>query len=230
MHLETLLYMLLQSEKAVPPPGPLPDFEVLARKARLDAVPNQWIPISARKITLGMVDPDKEADSQRYFGWDNEIPARVVQVPAFEAKARAITIGDYCNYLTATRKESLPASWTHHFSKHIAKELSGKDEVTINGGPAVLTDAFLRGKAVRTVYGPVSLNLALDWPVVASYDEIAGCAAWMGGRIPTLEEARSIYSYVDEFKAKAKDPSKVLNGTIPAVNGCVIEDSAVNSR
>lgn len=51
---------------------------------------------------------------------------------------------------------------------------------------------------VRTLYGLVPLKHALDWPVTASYDELAGCANWMNARIPTFEEARSIYSYVEK--------------------------------
>ena len=69
---------------------------------------------------------------------------------------------------------------------------------------------------MRTVYGPVPLKYALDWPVFASYDELAGCASWMGGRIPTLEEARSIYSHADGLKAK--DAEQHLGKTVPAVN------------
>jgi len=69
---------------------------------------------------------------------------------------------------------------------------------------------------VRTVFGTVPLKLALGWPVVASYDELAGCAQWMGGRIPTMEEARSIYSYVESIKEEFE---KSLGNTIPAVNG-----------
>jgi hypothetical protein len=38
----------------------------------------------------------------------------------------------------------------------------------------------------------------------------------MGGRIPTAEEVRSIYSYVDHMKKKEFE---ALGYTIPAVNG-----------
>lgn len=61
------------------------------------------------------------------------------------------------------------------------------------------------------------LKYALDWPVFASYDELAGCAAWMGGRIPTFEEARSIYAYVEFIKRK--EAENKLGSTVPAVNG-----------
>jgi hypothetical protein len=80
-------------------------------------------------------------------------------------------------------------------------------------------ESFLEGKFVRTVYGPVPLKLALDWPVFASYDELAPCAAWMGGRIPTFEEVRSIYAYADRLK-KDLLKSKLAN-KVPAVNGSV---------
>ena len=69
---------------------------------------------------------------------------------------------------------------------------------------------------MRTVFGTVPLKFALDWPVVASYDELAGCAQWMGGRIPTMEEAQSIYSYVESMKEEFEQS---LGNTIPAVNG-----------
>jgi hypothetical protein len=80
-------------------------------------------------------------------------------------------------------------------------------------------ESYLSGKSVRTVYGLVPLKYALDWPVFASYDELAGCAAWMGGRIPTLEEAKSIYQYAHNQK-KLVTLSR-LTKKVPAVNGYV---------
>ena len=84
----------------------------------------------------------------------------------------------------------------------------------------MFTNAYLNDKAVRTVYGPVPLVYALDWPAIASYDELAGCAKWMNGRIPTMEEARSIYDYVDQLKLK--EAGEVIASTIPAVNGYAV--------
>ena len=94
-----------------------------------------------------------------------------------------------------------------------------------NGSPP-LTNAFLEGKAVRTVYGLVPLKCALDWPVFASFDELAGCASWMGGRIPTFEEARSIYSHVDGLKAK--EAEQHLGKTVPAVNAYAFYDTRLS--
>ena len=231
MHLETLLYMLLQSEKTIPPPGIKPDFEALADQGRTLSVPNQWITVPTREVNLGLADADDDFGPDRYFGWDCEKPVRSVTVPSFEAKARPITNEDYGRYLAESHRDapqhSWPASWTvlrletHEVKQNGWRQHESNGETTYtNGHSKPLTDAFLRSKAVRTVYGPVPLEHALAWPVIASYDELAGCAKWMDGRIPTMEEARSLYDYADELKAK--DKGEVRNGTIPAVNGYVI--------
>lgn len=88
-----------------------------------------------------------------------------------------------------------------------------------NSQPPSLSDAYLEGIAVRTVYGLVPLKYTLHWPVFASYDELSSCATWMGGRIPTAEEARSIYSYANGLKQK--EAEQHLGKTVPAVNGFV---------
>ena len=227
MHLETLLYMLLQSNTTVAPPGVRPDFEALASKARSRSVPNEWITIPATSITIGLDDPENDNPPDRYFGWDNEKPPRVMHVPAFESKARGITNADYAHYLKETNTTRYPASWVVSTSKetpgsHRVDSTSDVYNNTsyTNGGGKMLTDAHLNDKAVRTVYGPVPLVYALDWPAIASYEELVGFTKWMNGRIPTMEEAQSIYNYVDQLNLK--EAGEVLASTIPAVNGYAI--------
>jgi formylglycine-generating enzyme required for sulfatase activity len=227
MHLETLLYMLLQSEKTLPPPGTVcPHFEGLARTADRTAVPNQWINIPESTLKVGLDDPDVNKGPFRYFGWDNEKPPRMVQVPAVVSKARPITNEEYLQYLQAEGVKSIPASWITAYKNSGAALTNGVDEpptsngipngiATTNGNPNghTKTDDF----ALRTVYGPVPLKHALHWPVMASYDELAGCALWMGGRIPTADELRSIYSHADGIKTL--EANRVLAKRISAVNG-----------
>ncbi len=71
MHLETLLYMLLQSDRTLPPPGTArPDFEKEAEVAGNASVPNEWFTIPEQKIVLGLEDPeDNSGPSNRHFGW-----------------------------------------------------------------------------------------------------------------------------------------------------------------
>lgn len=220
LHLETLLYMLLQSDKTLPPPHTVvPDFPKMAQKAYAARVPNQWFDVPEQTITIGMDDPEDEHESNRHFGWDNEKPARQETVRAFQAKARPITNEEYAKYLYSSHIENLPASWSV-----IPPNYHHNTNATTPGKPILseLPESFLHDKAVRTVYGLVPLRYALDWPVFASYDELAGCAAWMGGRIPTMEEAKSIYAYVERQKDIAKQSK--LSNKVPAVNGHLVND------
>ncbi|KAI1437191.1 DUF323 domain protein [Xylaria sp. CBS 124048] len=202
MHMETLLYIMLQSDKTLPPPGiPAPNFEILARDAKLSRVENKWFDVPEQDITLGLDDPeDNSGPNNSHFGWDNEKPRRQARVHSFQAKGRPITNEEYARYLYETKTRKIPASWAADPVER-ADAKTEHDIASDAGFPA----SFLQGKSVRTVYGLVPLKQALDWPIYASYDELAGCAAWMGGRIPTLEEARSIYAYVEAMKGKEAD-------------------------
>ena len=219
MHLETLLYMLIQSDRVLPPPGTtVPDFAAFARQAEALTVENEWFTIPESNVDIGLDDPDSDYTSKRYFGWDNERPHRSAHVKSFRAKARPITNGEYATYLNKTGKTTIPTSWCEH--SNAPDQSATKRDSVINGhqnGTNGTSPNPTDGKYVRTVYGKIPLKLAMGWPVVASYDELAGCAQWMGGRIPTMEEVRSIYNYVDNMKMP--DFEKSLGNTIPAVNG-----------
>lgn len=69
MHLETLLYMLLQSDKTLPPTATTPDFEGLARKARSSRVANKWFQIPEQVINIGLNDPEDNSGGDLHFGW-----------------------------------------------------------------------------------------------------------------------------------------------------------------
>jgi L-histidine Nalpha-methyltransferase / hercynylcysteine S-oxide synthase len=130
-----------------------------------------------------------------------------------------LTTVQYAQYMYDQKIEQVPASWIIKAAT-TPETADGYTKDQANGDARGLPDSFLAGKSVRTMYGPVPLRLVLDWPVFASYDELAGCAAWMGGRIPTFEETRSIYAYVEAQK-KALPLSKLTNN-VPAVNGYVV--------
>ncbi len=92
MHIETLLYMMLQSDKTLPPPHtPVPDFAALSAAARRARVPNAWVHVPEQTVTVGMNDPENGTDPTVNFGWDNEKPERKQKVHTFQAKARPIT-------------------------------------------------------------------------------------------------------------------------------------------
>lgn len=177
MHLETFLYMLLQSNSTIPPPlVARPDFKELASNPAEKAVPNKWFEIPEQTVEIGLDEPGSDEIPSTSFGWDNEKPRRTAYVPSFVAKARPVTNGEYVKYLEEGNTEQFPASWIKKSSE--------------NGSQDTVTKY-----AVRTVFGPVPLEWALDWPVAASYEELNGYAKWMKCRIPTFEEARSLYKY-----------------------------------
>ncbi|KHN99791.1 DUF323 domain protein [Metarhizium album ARSEF 1941] len=230
MHIETLLYMMLQSDRTLPPPHTgTPDFKRMARKAHEARVGNEWFDVPAQSVTLGMNDPESGTENV-HFGWDNEKPERKVQVRAFQARGRPITNEEYAQYLYTTNTSKLPAAWSSNSltngTAHKSNGTNGKNGTNGTNGykfiPTTLPESFLRDKSVRTVYGPVPLKYALDWPVVASYDELAGCASWMGGRIPTFEEARSIYAFVESQRELLMGGR--LSRKVPAVNGHLSND------
>ncbi|KAJ0310882.1 hypothetical protein Brms1b_008439 [Colletotrichum noveboracense] len=267
MHMETLLYMMIQSDKTLPPPDvERPDFKRLAQKAHQARVANEWHDVPAQSVKVGMDEPALDAGINGYFGWDNEKPSRRVDVHSFQAKGRPITNEEkYAQYMFENHIEQVPASWADvhasesdiktnghtngfgnghsnghtnghtnghangHANGHTNGHVNGNTNGAKNGVNGVtghrnvsLPDSFLEGMAVRTVYGLVPLKYALDWPIFASYDELSGCAAWMGGRMPSFEEARSIYTYVHNLKKM--EAERTLGRTVPAVNGHLSND------
>lgn len=197
MHLETFSYMLLQSDKTIPPPGvPVPDFKEEARCAAAHAVPNHWFHIPAQTLSIGLDEPENHLPLDS-FGWDNEKPRRTIQTAAFEAQGRPITNGEYASFLEQTDGREIPASWLAMPEEQQSQNVheNGSSNGTETPGSRLLSDY-----AVRTIYGPVLLRYAADWPVIASYDQLAQYAAWRNCRLPMFEEAQSIYYYSEQLE------------------------------
>jgi hypothetical protein len=70
MHLETLLYMMLQSDKTLPPPiAHQPDWAKMAEQAKAARVENQWFDVPEQEITVGIDEPDDATDITLDYGW-----------------------------------------------------------------------------------------------------------------------------------------------------------------
>ena len=196
MHLETLLYMLIQSPKTRPPSGiPVPDWHELARRGKKPAIDEgaKWQYFPGGEITVGLGDnEDDSTTSSAFFGWDNENPRRKQKVASFLASKRAITNGEYAIFLQHHTNAPPPSSWTGSFPHW----------------------------SVKTVFGPVPLSFAADWPVMASYDDLNAYAKWKGGRLPTEGELRLLCDYLQMKDSVAKRNAV----TIDAVNGHLTQD------
>lgn len=176
-HVETLLYMLIQraGTGTLPPPGfAVPHWEALAEQWDAIAPPNTpTITIGPARITLGHDDCEGDDFSSdvaeiidgHAFGWDNESPARVVEVKQVKMEWRPVTNAEFFTFYKDSKEAGLPANWI-------------EDE---------------DGIKVRTVYGPVSMAIAQHWPVLTSYDALLAYATSKGGRLPTEPELRLFF-------------------------------------
>lgn len=201
MHLETFLYMLIQSDKTLPPTGvDRPNFQQISHQAKRNEKPNKWFRIPQQTIEIGLNDSNEEVMPNKSFGWDNEKPQRNVTVHAFEAQARAITNGEYAKYIREKGIKTYPASWVLKPGQENPVSKGTSSSGAQAGSSSSPAGFSLENVTVRTVFGPVALELAQDWPLVASYDEVASYAKCMQCRIPTFEETRSIYHYSDQLK------------------------------
>ncbi|KAF5382668.1 hypothetical protein D9615_002725 [Tricholomella constricta] len=176
LHAETLLYMLLQraGTGTLPPPGfTAPPWSSLAATWSSAPQPKtQTVTLGPAEITLGHDDAEADDDTLvvegHEFGWDNEQPKRVALVGRFEISWRPVTNGQFYEFYNGEGKGKVqfPASWV--------QEKGGEIKV-------------------RTLYGPVPLKIAQQWPVLTSYNNLSTYATVKGGRLPTEPELRLFY-------------------------------------
>ncbi|KAF9483484.1 hypothetical protein BDN70DRAFT_873769 [Pholiota conissans] len=182
MHTETLLYMLLQraGTGTIPPPNFIPpnwtSFAVAWNQCELPT--SSTVILGPATVTLGHDDNENDDATSKEdvrfheFGWDNEHPKRAVCLKEFKIEWRPVTNGDLYQYYANGGKErmELPASW-------------------------VEVDGHMK---VRTLYGAVSMDIAQNWPAIASHDILSTYATVKGGRLPTEAELRLFY---DNFES-----------------------------
>ncbi|KAF9352300.1 hypothetical protein BGX26_009854 [Mortierella sp. AD094] len=180
MHLETLIYMMVQSPNTLPPPSLTTHWSskinTSSVSSPLGTLPvATWVSIDpsrldAAVLALGHDDcesqdllEENKTDVDSAFGWDNENPlvASKAAPSAFKIQSRQVTNNEYLAYLMATGHENLkdddriPASW-------LIKKSSGEDHI-----------------CVRTVYGSTPLSVAGEWPVSCSNIHATGYTAWV---------------------------------------------------
>ncbi|KAJ6508312.1 DUF323 domain-containing protein [Mycena sanguinolenta] len=179
LHAETLLYMLLQraGTGTLPPPGfTPPPWESLAET--WDSAPepeSSTVTLGPATVTLGHDDNEAEDDASasdvdgHAFGWDNEHPKREVHVDQFSIEWRPVTNGQFFKYyLSQDGAVAIPASWV---------EVEGEMHV-------------------RTLYGPVPMKIAQNWPVLTSHSSLSKYVEVQGGRLPSEAELRL---FLDKF-------------------------------
>ncbi|KAJ3333222.1 hypothetical protein HDU76_010380 [Blyttiomyces sp. JEL0837] len=189
MHLETFLYMLIQSPDVLPPAGFMKPLYLDAKIAPRPVDPASLISVGAipEGVVFGHEDPENdeypstiEELGSHDFGWDNERPERRSEaVKAFKLQSRSVTVYEYRRFLVSVQyKKSgdgvslVPASWN--------------DEAT----------------HVKTAFGLVSLDNVPNWPVFVSHVQASAYAQHVGMRLPS--EAELVATRLDVSGAKGR--------------------------
>jgi ergothioneine biosynthesis protein EgtB len=167
MHHETLLYLIeeLGAGKSSPPAdrpelvtGPAPAPERVA--------------IPGGRAVIG-------ADRERLsFGWDNEFPAREVDVAGFEVDRFPVTVAAYREFVEAGGYDD-ERWWTPEDVAWLrAHGVRHPHRWRREGG------AWIR----RTTFGQVPLDDVGGWPVIVTCAEADAYARWAGARLPSEAE------------------------------------------
>jgi iron(II)-dependent oxidoreductase len=165
MHQETLLYLWHQlpyADKRAPAGStPIPG-GTTPRAAR--------VAIPAGRATLGA------RPGEIPFGWDNEVPGRVVDVPAFAIDVHDVTNEQFLDFVEAGGYRQ--ANWwtPEAFAWIRDAGIEHPGFWTRRGG----------SWGWRAMFGEIDLPAA--WPAYVSQHEAAAYARWRGGRLPTEAE------------------------------------------
>ncbi|WAQ82045.1 hypothetical protein PtA15_2A358 [Puccinia triticina] len=209
MHLETLLYMLQQTDFVNHPPGfTPPDWHSLAREwdSTVEAQTGEFGLIeysTPQTITVGHDDLEQDDSSKPFsedheYGWDNESPSREVEVKPFKLEATTITNQEYLEFVLQGLSDAepiphhvIPESWGYIFNA--SDQESKRHQVVI-----------------KTIYGRICFDFAKHWPVQASGSQLEAFAKWKGGRLPTADELR-VYLFDNPISLSAQNPIGFLN-------------------
>ncbi|KAK9475867.1 hypothetical protein V1514DRAFT_338698 [Lipomyces japonicus] len=211
MHLETLMYMLVQSDRTSLPPVPLLD---LTHEPLLPQKLKHTIVLELSDLELGFeddlsLDDILEEFDAHEFTWDNERPVRRIHASGkLEVNKWLVSNRDYLKYLRASGNcSNIPPSWSGN----------------------------LKFPMVKTVHGPISFDVndhdgVAHWPVCVSYDELSRYADYCGNewRLPTESELQSIYKFSILSKNNSLDVQKANVG-FKHWHPCCMPDNATIS-
>ncbi|KAJ3109264.1 hypothetical protein HDU97_007758 [Phlyctochytrium planicorne] len=183
MHLETLLYMLVQSPNVKPPPGFVIPPHLFRTNPKIQPLPaSAFYPtLTQTTVTLGHHDPEApDGDlTPQINGWDNERPLRSSALPSAPGKIqdRPVTVWEYHTFLSSLPKDDpslpslIPSSWSDFTPS---------------------TSIASTATKIKTVFGLVPLRNVPNWCVYASHVQASAYAAKLGARLPTEEELVAI--------------------------------------
>ncbi|KAI9090187.1 histidine-specific methyltransferase [Phlyctochytrium arcticum] len=165
MHLETLLYMLVQSPLTLPPKHILKPLSLSLPPPDVD--PLTFIDVNEpTTVKTGLNDPESDNVVPDRFGWDIEHPPRSLPVAPHAISSRMISIAEYIVYLNSQQWPAalIPASW------------------------APLPSSSSSKYGVKSPFGLLPLDTVGYFPVSVSGDQATRYAKIHGCRLPTDSE------------------------------------------
>lgn len=207
--------MAILSPNIQTPPGiPRPDFAGMARDAASQRVENQWFHIPEQELTIGYEDPESDDGPDSYFAWDNEREHAAFLVDTGKTETIPVAwvrLDAGRDSETMNNRYSNTESRIHIRAKGSAENEHGEPEGAVSRGHGAgdwTLEAFVAQHGIRTVWGPIPLSQAVDWPATASWNEVTSYGEWKGGgvRIPTLHEVRSIHEYAARLPTTTNPP------------------------
>jgi len=165
MHQETMLYMWhqLPYEQKLAPPRPRVDDSGTTPSRERAAVP-------AGRATLGA------RPGEIPFGWDNEFPRVISEVPAFEIDVHNVSNEQFRDFVDAGGYRQ-SQWWTPEAFDWVSRERIEHPQFWTRRNQTW---------AWRGMFDEIDLPAA--WPVYVSQMEAAAYARWKGGRLPTEAE------------------------------------------
>src|SRR5579862_8140534 len=174
MHVETLAYMFhqLPLDQKVPQKDP--------QHTVKSPLKHQMVRIPAGTATLGL------PRSGERFGWDNEVEAHMVDVPAFEIDQYEVTNGLYLDFMNAGGYDTR-SFWSDEDWKWKSEHAISHPVFWIKSGD---------GWKYRGMFEEIPLPL--DCPVYVSHAEAMAYARWAGKALPKEEQwQRAAYGSMD---------------------------------
>lgn len=198
MHLETLLYMLVQiGDQIRTPPGFIrPDWQ--ASKAVYDRqvaeeeeARQKLLHFPSQILRMGQEDKDyedgeKPLTKSHVFGWDNENGVRDVNGEIFGLGFGSSKSERYGSPVEAFKIAPVPVSNDEYLA---FLQTQGNNEDFV---PASWKKLENGEWSVRVVYSPghVDMDVAKHWPVQASHNQLSAYATSKQARLPTEPELR----------------------------------------
>ena len=189
MHLETLTYMLVQSALPIRNRFPTPIFQKQHPCSRAS-----WISVLRGTVKLG-IDDCEERDSildgcdPFEFGWDNESPSLMKEVPNFVIQNRPVAVFEYLKFLDIFdwQEDLVPLSWINQRDNWF----------------------------VKSMHGPVCISFALNWPVYCSHFQATKYAEYYSSELPNEEQLLYLKTVdsaqISGFRARTLHPENVEN-------------------